>query len=784
MTGLPLIRNRSLFVKLLLAMTAIVVITVILISSVTYTISADTSIQNSIDYNQSILEQQRELIHKEMNAIQNIASSMTMTQSYLYHTINGKLSVGSLIDLSRYLDEQQKLSPYIDSIYLAYGKLDLVLTSRSDTKMSALSAFADPSWTPEMNKATGSRTAWLTGRPNGFAEEGVLATSLVQKFPLIGPVSGAIVINLKLDALFGDYLGHYRNKKGTTLVLGPQGELLYGESGEAASFQPQLDERALSEPGSGSFSSDRGWIATYTTSGMTGWKFVNVTKKSALLQGLNRIKMIVVAVSALYVAIAIILSVYISQRLYRPLKGVVAYIRGANPAAGVSPVDNAAPEAALAADDEASFIRQSFERLRRSRETILSEKRQVESLLGANRSAIKEKYLSDLIRGRSGSARQEDQLDKDAAELLGLRLDFARFAILTIEPEEPRLLHDSTDKLRYHLFQYGLIEQLEIEIDGEIFARDDDRIVIVQAVPDGKDEYPVELARKLQQQMESRYGIAATFGISRIHSGAQEVQPAYEESVEALNLKMYTGKGEIIPYSIVSSWKQNDEAYYYPYELEAKLLQALLQLNEDECAGIVSRIAEEVLARRLGRANVRQLFYQLSGEIVKTLVQTGGDMTAVLGDLPLALSGYETVRDMENCLREMCVLAITHNREKRLRLNDVTLKLATAFMDANFNNNITIETVADHVQRSTSFLSRIFKEATGTTINDYLIHLRIRRACELLRQPKITLEDICREIGYSNVSYFNKLFKSRTGHTPGQYRLLQAADKLAGGKTD
>jgi len=59
-------------------------------------------------------------------------------------------------------------------------------------------------------------------------------------------------------------------------------------------------------------------------------------------------------------------------------------------------------------------------------------------------------------------------------------------------------------------------------------------------------------------------------------------------------------------------------------------------------------------------------------------------------------------------------------------------------------------------------------------------HLRIQRACELLRQPKFTLEDICREIGYSNVSYFNKLFKSRTGHTPGQYRLLQATDQLSG----
>ncbi|MNR36993.1 HTH-type transcriptional regulator YesS [compost metagenome] len=103
-------------------------------------------------------------------------------------------------------------------------------------------------------------------------------------------------------------------------------------------------------------------------------------------------------------------------------------------------------------------------------------------------------------------------------------------------------------------------------------------------------------------------------------------------------------------------------------------------------------------------------------------------------------------------------------------------------MEKNYNNNITIETVAGHVQRSTSFLSRIFKETTGTTINDHLIHLRIKRACELLKQPKYSLEDICREIGYANVSYFSKLFKSRMGSTPGQYRLLMTTvDQLPTG---
>ncbi|WP_158289377.1 helix-turn-helix domain-containing protein [Paenibacillus flagellatus] len=778
MSGRLVIRNRSLFVKLLLSMTAIVIVTVILISSITYTISADTSIQNSIEYNQSVLEQQRELVHKELLAVKNIASSMLMTQSYLYHTVNDKLSVGSVIDLSRYLEEQQKLSPYIDSIYLVYGKLDLVLTSRSDIKMSPLSSFSDRSWLPAMNEPSGSRTVWLTGRPNGFAA-GKTATSLMQKMPLIGPVDGAILINVKLDLLLNDFLSHYHNKKGTALVLGPNGEPLYAETDRAAELLAQLDAKALSSAGSGSYVDDRHWIVTYTTSELTGWKFVNLTKQSALLQGLSRIKMIVVAVAVLYASAAVALSVYISRRLYRPLKSVVAYISGSNAEVGPSPSGGASPESVPPAADEASFIRQSFERLTHSREAILSEKKRVETLLGAKRPVIKEKYLCDLIKGVAVSL-HDGGPDADAAELLELKLDFSRFAILTLEWEEPALLNDTTAKLHVHLFQYGLIEELGPEIDGEIFARDDERTVIIHNVPEGRDDLPLETARSMQRHLEGRYGITATIGISRIRTGVQEVQSAYEESVEALSLKMYVGSGEIVPYSIVSSWKQDETTYYYPYELEAKLLQALLQLDEEECAANVGRITQEVTARRLGKANVQQLFFQLSGEIVKTLVQTGGDMSVVFGDRPFGLSGIHTLRDMEARLLEMCARIIAHNREKRLKLNDMTLQLATEFMEKNYNNNITIETVAQHVQRSTSFLSRIFKEATGTTINDHLIHLRIRRACELLREPKYTLEDICREIGYSNVSYFNKLFKSRTGHTPGQYRLLQAAEQLPG----
>ncbi|WP_438433215.1 helix-turn-helix domain-containing protein [Gorillibacterium sp. sgz500922] len=773
MLGTRAIHNNTMFVKLLLSMTAIAVITVVLISAVTYTISANNSVGNSIEYNESILAQQQELIQKELTAIRNATNGMILTQSYLYRTIGGKLSVGSLIDLTGFVEEQKKISPYIDSVYLYYDPLQLVLTSRPEVKTSPISTFADRSWLETWAQNTGSRTVWITGRPNGFDAERP-AASLLQKMPLIGQVSGAIVINLKLDLLFGDYLSHYHSKKGTTVVLGPSGDLLYTDAADGAAVLGQLNADRLTS-GSGSYIDKSDRIVTYTTSEWTGWRFVDITERSALLQGMNHIKFIVLFVAAAYLSAAFAISFFLSRRLYRPLQSVITYIVGSEEGGR-----NGATSGTQRGEDEAGFIRRSFEQMAHNRETLLREKRKVEDLLAENRTAIKEKYLTDLIQGSvpGGNAEAGDQ----AAELLKLSVDFTRFAALTLELEEPYPLRSPDGPFQFHLFHYGLIEELGAGIDGEVFAKDGKRTVILLSVPaEADDGFPLEQAKRLKQLLLDRYGMSVTIAVSRIHSGEGSVHSAYEDTLEALNLKIYIGKGEILPYSILSSWKAEEETYYYPYALETKLLQALLQTDKHECFAVIRQITQAVIDQKLSKANIQQLFFQLSGEVVKTLVQTGGDMAAVFGGKPSytdALARAETVQDMEECLLDMCGRITAYHKEKRSKMTDVTLQLATDYMDANFNKNISVDTVAEHVQRSSSYLSRIFKEATGMTVNDYLIQLRIKRAMELLQQPSVTMEEICRQIGYANVSYFNKVFKARTGLTPGQYRQQQAAEQL------
>lgn len=69
-----------------------------------------------------------------------------------------------------------------------------------------------------------------------------------------------------------------------------------------------------------------------------------------------------------------------------------------------------------------------------------------------------------------------------------------------------------------------------------------------------------------------------------------------------------------------------------------------------------------------------------------------------------------------------------------------------------------------------TYLSRLFSEKTGTTLEKYIILLRIERVKELLADDNYTLSEIAWEAGYSSVQYMSNQFRQVTGETVGQFR--------------
>lgn len=95
---------------------------------------------------------------------------------------------------------------------------------------------------------------------------------------------------------------------------------------------------------------------------------------------------------------------------------------------------------------------------------------------------------------------------------------------------------------------------------------------------------------------------------------------------------------------------------------------------------------------------------------------------------------------------------------------------AISRLERDFAEPITLSDLAEYTHMSVRTLVRRFHDATGQSPIDYLIHLRIRRAAELLRTTTASIADIATAVGFSDSNYFSRQYTRITGHTPREAR--------------
>ena len=101
---------------------------------------------------------------------------------------------------------------------------------------------------------------------------------------------------------------------------------------------------------------------------------------------------------------------------------------------------------------------------------------------------------------------------------------------------------------------------------------------------------------------------------------------------------------------------------------------------------------------------------------------------------------------------------------------------AKRYIEENYaDGDLSLNTLASHVNFSPNHLSMIFSEQTGKTFIKYLTDFRMHKARELLRSTAKRGADISYEVGYKDPHYFSFLFKKTQGMTPTQYRAGQGS---------
>lgn len=98
------------------------------------------------------------------------------------------------------------------------------------------------------------------------------------------------------------------------------------------------------------------------------------------------------------------------------------------------------------------------------------------------------------------------------------------------------------------------------------------------------------------------------------------------------------------------------------------------------------------------------------------------------------------------------------------------VKKVRAYIDENLDKELGRESIADMVYLNQDYLSRMFKKETGESLGAYISSRRIRAAADYLAHTAEPINSVAGKVGFDNFSYFSKVFKTATGHTPKEYR--------------
>lgn len=164
-----------------------------------------------------------------------------------------------------------------------------------------------------------------------------------------------------------------------------------------------------------------------------------------------------------------------------------------------------------------------------------------------------------------------------------------------------------------------------------------------------------------------------------------------------------------------------------------------------ELAKLILKIAEE-----LGVGDTNELVVQMEKLKIKYLL-------------------YNNKHDAYNEVIKMVDIVFDRMNLKG-KLSDGGMKSVIDYIERNLKRGISLEDVANHVNISTYYLSKIFKKEMGVNFITYVTDRKMDLAKEMLINTDIPVLNIALDLAYNEANYFSKAFKKKTGLTPSEYR--------------
>jgi len=231
-------------------------------------------------------------------------------------------------------------------------------------------------------------------------------------------------------------------------------------------------------------------------------------------------------------------------------------------------------------------------------------------------------------------------------------------------------------------------------------------------------------------------------------------------------------QGHITTY--IMQLKNETEPEMYPYDKEKALLKSIATCDKGEAHRLLNELMGHILFST-GRnfEQVKSRLAELLALMGRSVIDAGGDVEKILTlshQCRLQIGQYQNIEELCLWLSETVNKFMDSVFKYDGFRHSNAIHRCIQYIESHYSEKITIEQLSHLCYLSPNYLSRIFREETGTTLNVYLNNIRISKAKALLRHGNLRLIDIASTVGFEDPSYFTKVFKRITGVTPFHYR--------------
>jgi two-component system response regulator YesN len=282
-------------------------------------------------------------------------------------------------------------------------------------------------------------------------------------------------------------------------------------------------------------------------------------------------------------------------------------------------------------------------------------------------------------------------------------------------------------------------------------------------LPPGRTGYSqrvlsLDWGERLRSLAEQRFGLPLNVGIGSIREGWAGLSRSYREAV-----RVCAGNNDLFTVRHYDDITQSSGQTAISLDEENKLIEALLRRDKQETA---ERFVK--LYQTLQQAAERPIA-TLRGEVIGLLIFLSRAVHS-RAEFIAALNAAETPQSLQQGAEHWLEMLIDSLNEERESGSSHAHQRALLYIGQNYKEDISMEQVAEYVNLSPHYFSKLFRQQAGETFIDYLTRLRINEAKRLIAAEEMSLKGICYEVGYKDPNYFSRVFKKTAGITPSEFR--------------